>query len=234
MAGRKARQSATVHVIALAGNKGGTGKSTLAAHLCVKAYQKQVGRVFVCDLDPQGSLSDWWNVRQLGGPEFANVGKGGLARTLDDLRRSKAADLVVIDTPGFSTPAMGAVLNHCDLVVVPVKPSPVDLRAIGGTVDVLDVGRRPFVFVIYNAVALSAAREAKLTLSVISILSTHGAIAPAVVHSRTDYVSCMSDGRTAFEINPNGRSDQEITSLWDFLQSLLKRGTKHGRATRTA
>ena len=50
-----------MRVLALASQKGGSGKTTLSGHLAVQAQRSGAGPVVLIDIDPQGSLADWWN-----------------------------------------------------------------------------------------------------------------------------------------------------------------------------
>ncbi|MDE2462343.1 MAG: ParA family protein, partial [Alphaproteobacteria bacterium] len=52
-----------MHVLVLASQKGGSGKTTLSGHLAVEAMLAGVGPVALIDTDPQGSLAEWWNAR---------------------------------------------------------------------------------------------------------------------------------------------------------------------------
>ena len=60
-----------MYVIVLASQKGGAGKTTLAAHLAVAAEAAGDGPAVLIDTDPQGSLSAWWNVRKADSPKLA-------------------------------------------------------------------------------------------------------------------------------------------------------------------
>ncbi len=53
-----------MHVIAVASQKGGSGKTTLAGHLAVAADAAGAGPVLLVDTDPQGSLTRWWDARR--------------------------------------------------------------------------------------------------------------------------------------------------------------------------
>src|SRR5438128_3053965 len=85
-------------VIAVASQKGGSGKTTLAGHIAVQAERAGDGPVALVDTDPQGSLAEWWNARQAETPVFAAT---GVVRLADDIRRMRALGmrLLVIDTP---------------------------------------------------------------------------------------------------------------------------------------
>ena len=62
-----------MRVLALASQKGGSGKTTLSGHLAVQAQLAGAGPVCLIDIDPQGSLADWWNERQDDMPAFAQT-----------------------------------------------------------------------------------------------------------------------------------------------------------------
>ena len=62
-----------MRVLALASQKGGSGKTTLSGHLAVQAQLSGAGPVCLIDIDPQGSLADWWNERDAEMPAFAQT-----------------------------------------------------------------------------------------------------------------------------------------------------------------
>ena len=68
-----------MRVLAMASQKGGSGKTTLSGHLAVQAQLAGAGPVFLIDIDPQGSLADWWNEREADMPAFAQTTVARLA-----------------------------------------------------------------------------------------------------------------------------------------------------------
>ena len=71
-----------MRVLALASQKGGSGKTTLSGHLAVQAQRAGAGPVVLIDIDPQGSLADWWNEREAEYPAFAQTTVARLAGCL--------------------------------------------------------------------------------------------------------------------------------------------------------
>src|SRR5512135_3722777 len=122
-----------MHVLVLASQKGGAGKTTLAAHLGVAAEAAGDGPAVLIDTDPQGSLSAWWNVREADTPSLAPTTIADLPAKLGALAEACYA-VAVVDTPPAITDAIGAVVASADLVLIPTRPSPHDLRAVGSTV----------------------------------------------------------------------------------------------------
>ena len=139
-----------MNILVLASQKGGTGKTTLSGHLAVEAHNAGVGPVALIDTDPQGSLSQWWNARKAPEPLFVKVGPFELAKILEDLTRS-GIKLAVIDTPPAITESISYVIGHADLVILPTRPGPHDLRAVGPTVDIAGRYDKPLLFVVNAA-----------------------------------------------------------------------------------
>jgi len=212
-----------MHILVVASQKGGSGKTTLCGHLAVEAQNAGVGAVALIDTDPQGSLSHWWNARAAREPLFAKVGLLELGEALEHLSRS-GVRLAVIDTPPAITESISTVIGHADLVILPTRPSPHDLRAVGATVDIADSHGKPVLFVI-NA----ATPRARITGEAAVALSQHGTVAPVTIHQRVDFAASMVDGRTVGEVMAKSASAKEIRELWIYVQSRLAR-LKHDPA----
>ncbi len=210
-------ESVHVHILVLASQKGGTGKTTLSGHLAVEAHNAGVGPVALIDTDPQGSLSHWWNARKAPEPLFVKTGPFELAKALDHLTRS-GIKLAVIDTPPAITDSISHVIGQADLVILPTRPSPHDLRAVGATVDIASRHGKPVLFVV-NAATL----RARITGEAAVALSQHGTVAPVTLHHRVDFAASMVDGRTVGEVTAESASAKEIHDLWIYIQSRLAR-----------
>jgi len=214
-------------VVTLAGQKGGAGKTTLTGHLAVAAELAGMAPVVVIDTDPQGSLSTWWNRRKAETPLISALPSlRDLPTRLEELRQGGVA-LVVIDTPPAITNAIRDAMRVADLVVMPVRPSPHDLDAVGATIELAQQVHARFVF------ALTQAKlNARITPQAVAVLSAHGIVASSIVQDRVIYASAMTDGRTVMEIEPKGAAAEEILALWRFIQERMDdrtKGAKEGR-----
>ncbi len=169
------------------------------------------------DIDPQGSLADWWNERDADYPAFAQTTVARLANDLQALR-NQGFKLAVIDTPPAITMAIQSVISVAELVVVPTRPSPHDLRAVGATVDLCERAGKPLLFIV-NA----ATPKAKITAEAAVALSQHGTVAPVTLHHRTDFAASMIDGRTVMEVDPDSRSAAEVTAMWNYISDRLEK-----------
>lgn len=204
-----------MHVIALASRKGGAGKTTLASHLAVAAEAAGAGPVALIDTDPQGGLAGWWNARAAETPRWIDPPAGGLPATVT-AARAAGYDVLVIDTPPSVAETIAGVIEVCDLVVIPVRPSPNDLRAVGGTIELARRARKRMVFVVSQAT-----QRARITAEAAIALSQYGTVAPVVIHHRVDFAASMTGGATVGELDPDGRSAAEVRALWAYLRNLL-------------
>lgn len=200
-----------MHVLAIASRKGGSGKTTLTGHLAVEAQRHGHGPVAIMDVDPQGSLADWWNERAEPTPAFVNTSLDTLFEDIGRLQDS-GIRLVVIDTPPAITGAIRKVVDVSDLVLIPTRPSPHDLRSVKATVALVEDMGKPLVFVV-NA----ATPRARITREAVMALSQHGPLSPCLIHQRVDFAASMIDGRTVMELPGAQLAASEIERTWAYL-----------------
>ncbi len=102
-------------ILVLAAQKGGTGKTTICANLAVEAEVCGHGPVVLIDVDPQGTLSKWWNRRQADTPALVEINVAEIETQLRALAAG-GAKLVIVDTPGAITSHVRTVIRAADLV----------------------------------------------------------------------------------------------------------------------
>ena len=204
-----------MRTIVIASRKGGAGKTTIATLLAVEAARAGVGPVAVIDLDPMRGLSLWWEARGADTPVMVSA-DGGPAAALAAAQAAGAA-LAIMDTPPAAAAVVADAVALADLVLIPVQPSPHDLRAVGATVEVARRSRRPVAFVINRVKP-----RVKLTGEAAIALSQHGTVSPAMLADRAVYAAAGIDGRTAPELEPDGAAAAEVTLLWDYVASRLE------------
>jgi chromosome partitioning protein len=208
-----------MRILALVSQKGGVGKTTLAGHLAVEA-ERGGSTVAMLDTDPQGSLAAWWNSREAEAPLFVRGNLAELRQQLTELE-AMGVDLVVIDTPPAITAHIQLVVECSDLILIPARPSPHDLRAMGGTIELVEPTGKPMIFVVNGAT-----QRARITADAAIALSQHGTVAPTTVHQRVDFANSMIDGRTVGELDINSNSAKEIAELWIYVNARLRKTTK--------
>lgn len=204
-----------MRTIVIASRKGGAGKTTVASLVAVEAARAGAGAVAIIDLDPMRGLSLWWEAREAEAPVLVAVDSTPKAAL--SAAKSTGASLVLIDTPPAAAPVVAEVVAAADLVLVPVQPSPHDLRAVGATVELARKTKRPLVFVINRTKP-----RVRLTGEAAIALSQHGTVSPAMLADRAVYAAAAIDGRTAPEIEPAGAAAAEVAELWKYLADRLE------------
>jgi chromosome partitioning protein len=205
-----------MRVIVVASHKGGSGKTTLAAHLAVAAERAGAGPVVLLDIDPRGALIDWWEARPDHVPAFAQSVAERLPEDLEVLRR-KGYRLAIVDTPPAPTEDIASVIGLAELVIVPTRGSLPELRALTATLHICaDAGRQAAVAIMAAQPGSSIDHDAAIALS------QHGALAPATVHLSDDIAEAMAEGLTAMEINSGCLAATEIRALWRYLAGRLE------------
>ena len=180
--------------IALLARKGGAGKTTVAIHAGVLAQEAGM-RVLFLDLDPQRSLSAWWNNRAAETPGLIETDARQLKSRLE-LAQANSYDLAVIDTPPAITFETSTVAVLADLALIPLRPSVLDLLAVSSTADVVRASKTPGLLVLNACPAPRGSSEAMTTLEARTALSSAGIpVAATSLTQRIDYTRALNGGR---------------------------------------
>lgn len=198
-------------VITVAQQKGGSGKTTIVAHLAV--WFAAAGRkVALLDTDPQGSLGRWFMARLertdgLPGVDFGTASAWGVSYEAEKLRRD--FDLVLIDTPPKIDADLRPALREADLVLIPVSVSHMDLWATDGLLELARRENRP-VMAVLNRVP----PRARLTAEVLAAVDGLGiSRAQATLGNRVAFAEALGSGGAAFEKAPKSPAAAEVAAL---------------------
>lgn len=197
--------------IVIANQKGGSGKSTLTVHLAAAAEAANDGPIIITDTDPQGTAGDWFNQRKKAGidtPRYAPLALSDLSDKLRALDAAGAAYLL-IDT----APSVGAVnaelFAEADLILIPLNPTPADLRALVKGLPLVKQSGKPFNFIL-TRVRPNLRNNDGAAMA----LEALGLVLPTRMHERVIYAETFAHGKTALETDPKGIAAQELTALW--------------------
>lgn len=208
-------------VLSVSQQKGGSGKTTLAAHIAVALARTGAYPVALIDVDPQGSLGTWYEAREdaLGeahtGLTFRTSSGWGARREARSLARDHG--LVIIDTPPKTDSDVKPAIEAAGLVVIPVQPTQVDLWATGQTVE---IARREGTdaLLVLNRVPPRAA----LTRDVLDEIQSLGyPVATSRLGNRTAFAASMGAGRTILETDPRGRGAEETLRLAEEIAAVI-------------
>ncbi|WP_336490771.1 AAA family ATPase [Methylobacterium nigriterrae] len=210
-----------MRTITLVTQKGGTGKTTLAASLAVAAAQAGE-TVIALDLDPQGSLAAWGDSRSaetLAVDRLSSDRLGQLPAILAALK-GKGFTVAVLDTPGAASTGVNLAMQAADLALIPARPSRLDLQATIPTVEALMrlEMRERFAFVLNQCPAIRSSRA----LEAANGLSSVGVLAEPSVTQRVDHQDALATGQGVTEYASGGKAAEEIRSLWAWADSKMK------------
>ena len=202
----------TATVITVAQQKGGAGKTTLAAHLAV-AFTRAGKKVAVVDIDPQQSLTMWYRLRE---QQLGDAGAGLLVnqvkgwRTRNEVDKLAAShDVVLIDSPPHAETEARVAVRAADLVVIPVQPSPMDVWATRPTLE-MAAGEKVPVLLVLNRVP----PRANLTEEMLAEMKAFGAqVAKSRVGNRVVFAAALAEGRAVNEVQPSSKAAKEIAAL---------------------
>lgn len=210
-----------MHIYSLISQKGGAGKSTLARQLAVLAGEAGAASVLI-DRDPQGTTTKWWQRRQAlvpapERPDLLDLGATELTAAVATLRRRKGGGAIFVDTrPAVAEPEAEAA-RVADLVIVPVRPSPDDLEAVGETLRILRRLDQRAAVVVNAAKNEGRARDARAALSRYPV-----PVCPAHVADRAIYLDASLEGRGVGEMRGAAARDAraELATVWAWIQEI--------------
>ena len=214
-----------MHTIVMATQKGGSGKSTLSIGLAVAA--KQAGHtVRLIETDKQGTLSNWQHRRGAVEPGVEAIYDArDIDARLEALERS-GVTLTIIDTAAGINAATTAAIRHCDLCLIPSRPSVADIEATAATLSVARAWRKPFAFILNQTPIRGGHRiaEATTALDEEAPRDIADVLAQPFIVMRNDHQDALAAGRAVTEHAPSSKSAEEIRSLWNWVEMKLNGG----------
>lgn len=207
-------------VIAIAQQKGGSGKTTIAAHLAIALLQKG-NKVAIIDIDPQESLTAWYRAREA----KLGSGYGGLHlstksgwRVQNEILALDEYDYIIIDSPPHNASDTKNALRDASLVLIPLQPSPTDLWATESTISFCKEND-----INYGVVVNRVTPNSKLLQTITKGLSK---VLKNKLGNRVAFASAMMDGRCVTETQPSSSGSQEVKALLNEVIKLLSKNAK--------
>jgi chromosome partitioning protein len=200
--------------------KGGAGKTTCALHLAVIAQQQGIRTVLV-DCDPQRSAAAWWKEREAPTPELVETSPDRLAQLIPAAAEA-GAELLVIDTRPSVERDTAEVAKLADFILIPTRPSILDLRAIGATTEVVKLAKKPAAVLLNSCPAGRGIFESSLTAEARKGLAAYGLpVVPVSITQRAALAHALIDGQAVTEFEPKGKAAHELRQLWKFTEDKL-------------
>lgn len=197
--------------IAIIGQKGGTGKTTLAEILLV-AFEADGLTAIGIDLDPQTSLCSWADAREADSPAVLPVPHSRLPQTLDTAK-AEGVQVCIIDTAGRAEQAALKAAQAADVVILPLQPTSADLVTAKATKEIIELAKAPASFAVLMRVKAQGTRhiEAAEFLKSLGIETC-----PATIGERVSYQDAAAAGQTPQETEPGSRAAVECQNVYVF------------------
>ena len=207
-------------VITIAQQKGGTGKTTLAVHLALAFIKYHNLKVAIIDTDPQGSLGQWFMIREekkLSNDNLTFKTASLWGAQYESKALKKDHDIVIIDTPPKIESDARPSIEAADLVLIPVAASHVDFWATGAIVEIAKKANKKILIQINR----SSQRSKLLSKTNDFIKSLDLSATKTIIGNRQIFAASMGDGKTAVEKQKKGIAVDEIKKLSEQILSEL-------------
>jgi len=209
-----------MRTVAVVGRKGGSGKTTIAAHLAL-GFMLRGRTTILADADPQRSAIEVFKGRSDPGPELIAT-SGSKLFALKTTAMNSGADALIIDTPAVLEDETAKAVVLSDLSLLVVRPTFLDLSAAVRTSSIIRQLRRPGLVVLNQAPTPREAIEPPIVRRAIEALDLlRLPIAPVVIRARAAYQTVMEQGRSAEELAAETIAAQEMRELCGFIDRFL-------------
>ena len=207
---------------AIIAQKGGQSKTTLATGFAVEAAREGQSVVILDADDRQGSALYWSERRAMDDVMVKDSSVAGLPLHVTRGRASGKLDLIIIDTPANSKDIAMLAAEQADFVIIPVAPRGLDVHSVLQTVKQVQQAGTPFAVILTQVPHQGGEGDeahAGFVAKGVTMFNTR-------LHFRKDYYKATPIGRTAVEMEPDGKAATELCAAYAEAKRLSEYSTK--------
>lgn len=208
-------------VLAILGQKGGTGKTTVATNLAVAA-ENDNKKTVIFDLDPQATASFWKDLREeqqaIDTPAVISIQAIRL-KAMIEASRENNVDLVIIDGAAVARDIILDAANVADFALLPTKPAIFDSASLIQTINIIKGVNLPASMVL-NAIS-PIGKENQEAIDLAGSIDIN--MCPVTIGNRKAFFKSQAKGQSVQEYEPNGKAAEEISKLYTYTCIHLKK-----------
>ena len=219
-----------MHVVAMASQKGGAGKSTFAVNLATLADREDAPALLV-ETDIQGSLAVWHRARGARTPLLVPSRAAELPEVLESARRQKNIEWVFIDGPPEANADVARAIEAASLVLIPTRPAVFDLASVPATIALARRLRKPFFVALNFVPPKRGAQESPIVVAARRAIRDMGApVWRGAIAQRAAYAHAFTAGQAVTEFETSGPASEEMRALWHDVGDAARAMAQHQHA----
>jgi len=205
--------------LAIATQKGGSGKSTVAIHLAVAA-EIEGSEVLIADLDPHSqTAAEWASERSSERPVVIKLSTKDI-ETLKQQAIDEGFDLLILDCPPYIDDVITQATKFSDFTLIPAQPRFADLRTLPRVIEKV---HPPFAVVLNSCTPGFSGQESSKTSEARRLLIQSGIpVSQVSLIRREAFTDALNGGKAVVEFESYGKAANEVNKLWSWLQEELK------------
>ncbi len=213
-------------IITIANTKGGTGKSTVAFSITT-FLSKKFENVLLIDTDVQLSTANAYSTRieNTKLQDFTCISIQTPTIHREATKFNNLYDIVVVDTGGRDSKTFRSACSAADTIIIPMKPTQLDLEATEETLTLLDEIRtikEIDVFMLLNQAIIGSNLSADILQIMIQLEEEYNSKTfETILHNRVDYARSIEFGLSPIEHNPKGKAAAELNNLFKEIEDKI-------------
>ncbi len=213
-------------IITIANTKGGTGKSTIAFSITTH-LAKKFENVLLIDTDVQLSTANAYSARmeRRKKQDFTciNIQTPNIHRESDKF--NNLFDITIIDTGGRDSKTFRSACSAADIIIIPMKPTQLDLEASEETLQLLNEIRKIKeieIFMLLNQAIIGSSLSTEILQIMVQLEEEYNVKTfETIIHNRVDFARSIEFGLSATEYNPKSKAAMELNNLFDEIEKKI-------------